>query len=139
MMTHSIVSVEIAGQRYPIRSTLDAAYVAELAAYVDTKMRTAAEATPSSDMLGLALLVALNIADECFRARQQTVFDQRRVERARPAPRTPGGRRAGIAARFARRRSLTRIPESRRWPPAFLRANTAVRNALRSGVLLLCP
>lgn len=72
MMTHSIVSVEIAGQRYPIRSTLDASYVAELAAYVDQKMRTAAEATPSSDMLGLALLVALNIADECFRARQLT-------------------------------------------------------------------
>ena len=71
---HSIVSVEIAGQRYPIRSSLDAAYVAELAAYVDAKMRSAAEAAPSSDMLGLALLVALNIADECFRARQDRSF-----------------------------------------------------------------
>lgn len=69
-MIPSTVSVEIAGQRYPIQSNLDAAYVAELAAYVDAKMRTAAEAAPSSDMLGLALLVALNIADECFRARQ---------------------------------------------------------------------
>jgi len=69
-MSPSTVSVEIAGHRYPIRSNLDAAYVAELAAYVDAKMRTAAEAAPASDMLGLALLVALNIADECFRARQ---------------------------------------------------------------------
>ena len=69
-MSPSTVSVEIAGQRYPIQSNLDAAYVCELAAYVDAKMRTAAEAAPSSDMLGLALLVALNIADECFRARQ---------------------------------------------------------------------
>ncbi len=71
-MSNSIVSVEIAGQRYPIRSSLDVAYVTELAAYVDAKMKAASEAAPTSDVLGLALLVALNIADECFRARQQS-------------------------------------------------------------------
>ena len=65
------VTVEISGQRYPIRSGLDPAYVAELAAYVDDKMRAASDAAPSTDMLGLAVLVALNLADECFRARQQ--------------------------------------------------------------------
>ncbi len=67
----SLVTVDIAGQRYPIRSGLDAAYVAELAAYVDKKMRAASDAVPATDMLGLAVLVALNLADECFRARQQ--------------------------------------------------------------------
>jgi cell division protein ZapA len=67
----SVVTVEIAGQRYPIRSSLDERYVAELAAYVDLKMRAAASAAPASDMLGLAILVALNIADEFFRARDQ--------------------------------------------------------------------
>ena len=66
-----VVTVEIAGQRYPIRSGLEPAYVAELAAYVDQKMRAAADTTSASDTLGLALLVALNIADEYFRARQQ--------------------------------------------------------------------
>ena len=66
-----VVTVEIAGQRYPIRSTLDPAYVAELAAYVDEKMRAASDATSASDRLGLAILVALNIADEYFRERQQ--------------------------------------------------------------------
>ena len=34
-------------------------------------MRAASESAPSSDMLGLAVLVALNLADECFRARRQ--------------------------------------------------------------------
>jgi cell division protein ZapA len=68
----SVVTVEIAGQRYPIRSSLDERYVAELAAYVDQKMRAASSAAPTSDMLGLAVLVALNIADEYFRVRQQT-------------------------------------------------------------------
>ena len=68
----SVVTVEIAGQRYPIRSSLDERYVTELAAYVDQKMRAASQAAPASDLLGLAVLVALNIADEYFRARQQT-------------------------------------------------------------------
>lgn len=66
-----VITVEIAGQAYPIRSTLDAKYVAELAGYVDEKMRAASDAAPSSDLLGLAVLVALNIADEYFRARDQ--------------------------------------------------------------------
>ena len=65
-----VVTVEIAGQRYPIRSGLDPAYVAELAGYVDKKMRAAAEGAPATDTLGLAVLVALNLADEYFRARQ---------------------------------------------------------------------
>jgi cell division protein ZapA len=68
----SVVTVEIAGQRYPIRSVLDERYITELAAYVDQKMRAASDAAPSSDMLGLAVLVALNIADEFFRQRDQT-------------------------------------------------------------------
>ena len=72
----SVVTVEIAGQRYPIRSGLDAAYVIELAAYVDKKMRATSDATPPTDMLGLAVLVALNLADECFRARQQESSSQ---------------------------------------------------------------
>jgi len=67
----SVVTVEIGGQRYPIRSDLDERYIAELAAYVDQKMRAAVKAAPESDMLGLAILVSLNIADDFFRARQQ--------------------------------------------------------------------
>jgi len=67
----SVVTVEIAGHRYPIRSGLDERYIAELAAYVDLKMRAAVKAAPESDMLGLAILVALNIADDFFRARKQ--------------------------------------------------------------------
>jgi cell division protein ZapA len=67
---NGVVTVEIGGQRYPIRSGLDPTYVGELAAYVDKKMRAASDAAPTTDMLGLAILVALNLADECFRARQ---------------------------------------------------------------------
>ena len=69
-----VVKVEVGGQVYPIRSDLDPKYIAELAAYVDAKMRAASDAAPASDMLGLAVLVALNIADECFRARDQQTY-----------------------------------------------------------------
>src|SRR5918995_866530 len=64
-----VVAVEIHGQQYPIRSGLDPAYVAELAAYVDTKMRLASRESTAGDTLKIAVLAALNIADECFRAR----------------------------------------------------------------------
>jgi cell division protein ZapA len=67
-----VIPVEINGQRYPIRSTLDPEYVARLAGYVDEKMRAAAESTPTGDSLRLAVLAALNIADELFRCKDQT-------------------------------------------------------------------
>jgi cell division protein ZapA len=67
-----VIPVEIHGQRYPIRSTLDPEYVAKLATYVDEKIRAAADSTPAGDSSRLAMLAALNIADELFRCRDVT-------------------------------------------------------------------
>jgi cell division protein ZapA len=64
-----VISVEIQGNRYPIHSALDQEYVVRLAQYVDQKMRAAGDETPHADTLRLAVLAALNIADELFRAR----------------------------------------------------------------------
>jgi cell division protein ZapA len=64
-----VVPVVIQGQRYPVRSSLAPAYVAELAAYVDEKMRLASEANETNDFLRVAVLAALNLADEIFRHR----------------------------------------------------------------------
>jgi cell division protein ZapA len=63
-----VFHVEIHGQRYPIRTSLDGTYVAELAAYVDERMRLAAKECPAGDTLKIAVLAALNIADEYFRS-----------------------------------------------------------------------
>jgi cell division protein ZapA len=65
-----IVPVVIHGQRYPVRSSLSPAYVAELAAYVDEKIRNAADQNQTNDSLRVAVLAALNLADEVFRYRQ---------------------------------------------------------------------
>jgi cell division protein ZapA len=64
-----LIPIEIHGQRYPIRTALEPEYVARLAIYVDRKMRAASEATRAGDSLRLAILAALNIADELFRCR----------------------------------------------------------------------
>jgi cell division protein ZapA len=75
MSESRVVHVEVHGQRYPIRSALDPQYVAELAAYVDEKMRLAALETPAGDTLKVAVLAALNIADEFFRACNEVESD----------------------------------------------------------------
>lgn len=71
MSDSRVVHVEVHGQRYPIKTTLEPAYVQELAVYVDRKMAMAAAASPSSDTLALAVLSALNLADELFRTRDE--------------------------------------------------------------------
>ena len=91
MADEEVISVEIHGQRYPIRSALDREYVARLATYVDEKMRAAADSTPTGDALRLAVLAALNVADELFRCRDVNKARDRRAGRAR--------RRAGTHAR----------------------------------------
>ena len=57
------VRVEIYDQVYNLRGT-DADYILKLAEFVDTKMRSVAEQTATVDSLRLAVLAALNIADE---------------------------------------------------------------------------
>ena len=57
------VRVEIYDQVYNLRG-VDAEYIMKLAEFVDGKMRTVGEQTSTIDSLRLAVLAALNIADE---------------------------------------------------------------------------
>jgi cell division protein ZapA len=64
------VRVEIFDQAYNLRGT-DADYIAKLAEYVDSKMRAVASATNTVDTVRLAVLAALNIADEYHLLKRQ--------------------------------------------------------------------
>src|SRR3979411_2207516 len=55
--------VELFDQAYNLRGS-DPEYILKLAEYVDAKMRAVAEATNTIDTARLAVLAALNIADE---------------------------------------------------------------------------
>ena len=61
--TNDSIRVEIYDQGYTLRGT-DSDYIAKLADYVDLKMRAVAEKTSTVDSLRVAVLAALNIADE---------------------------------------------------------------------------
>jgi len=64
------VRVEIFDQAYNLRGS-DAEYILKLAEYVDAKMRAVAEATNTIDTARLAVLAALNIADEYHLLKRQ--------------------------------------------------------------------
>jgi cell division protein ZapA len=71
------VKVEIYGQTYNVQGEQDEAYVRQLAALVDEKMRSVAESTSTVDSLRVAVLTALNMADELqrLRASQEAVAE----------------------------------------------------------------
>jgi cell division protein ZapA len=69
MREPKVVHIEVHGQKYPIRTELDPKYVEDLAQFVEARMSLASKSSPSSDAVGLAILTALNITDEYFRAR----------------------------------------------------------------------
>ncbi len=58
------VEVEIFGQRYSLKSEFTEEQAKKVASYVDGKMREIAESTKSVDSLHIAILTALNIAQE---------------------------------------------------------------------------
>jgi cell division protein ZapA len=64
------VAVDIYDQIYNLRGT-DPAYIERLAAIVDAKMRAVAALGNTVDSLRVAVLAALNIADELCTARQR--------------------------------------------------------------------
>jgi cell division protein ZapA len=61
--TAAPIKVEIYDQVYNLRG-VDPEYITRLAQFVDAKMRSVAEQTSTVDSLRLAVLAALNIADE---------------------------------------------------------------------------
>lgn len=61
--SNNSVRVEIFDQGYNLRGS-DPEYILKLAEYVDAKMRAVAEQTRTVDTVRVAVLAALNIADE---------------------------------------------------------------------------
>ena len=63
--------VEIFGQTYNVRGEGDPTYLTELARFVDARMREVAASVATVDPMKIAILAALNIADEFSRYRKQ--------------------------------------------------------------------
>lgn len=65
------VKIEIYGQSYNVAAEGNEDHIRELGEYVDVKMRTASQAAQTVDSVKVAVLAALNIADEMFRLRDR--------------------------------------------------------------------
>jgi cell division protein ZapA len=78
--TPNLVHVQIFGLTYAVRAGADPGYVEQLAAFVDEKMREVSRGTGAVDSVRVAVLAALNIADECFQLRAQEGDAERRAE-----------------------------------------------------------
>lgn len=68
-----IIEIEIFRQKYKIRvkGDEDEKYVSLLTSYVDQKMHEVAVKSKSADLLKIAVLTALNIADDYFVTKRQ--------------------------------------------------------------------
>ncbi len=64
--SETITSVNIYHRTYQLRTGGDVEYLEELARHVDKQMLRISEETPTVDTLKIAILAALNIADEYF-------------------------------------------------------------------------
>ncbi len=78
----SLIHVEIFGQTYAVKAGADPAYVETLASFVDGQMKEVGRATGAVDSVRIAVLAALNLADECFRLRKEVEEAQARATSA---------------------------------------------------------
>jgi len=63
--------VEIFGSVYPVRGAYDREYLEALAAHVDRTMRQVSQRVASVETGRIAILAALNVADELFQCQKQ--------------------------------------------------------------------
>jgi cell division protein ZapA len=72
--------VQIFGSAYSVRGSEDHEYLQSLADLVDRKMREVAEHVAPADLARLAILAALNLADELFRIQQRQEGERVEIE-----------------------------------------------------------
>ncbi len=75
----SALQVEIFGQTYTVRAGSDPQYVERLAAHVNSEMWEVSRSGGAVDSMRVAVLAALNIADECLRLREEVASLRRRA------------------------------------------------------------
>lgn len=75
------IEVEIFNQTFIVNSEDDEHYVREIASYVDQRMRQMGESAKSAMPMRVAIMAALDIADEYHKALQRETDTQKEIER----------------------------------------------------------
>ena len=80
MRENDSVTVTIFGQEYSLRGDADAEYVREVARFVDERMQDVARNSSMASTAKVAILAAVNIADELFREQKRRHDSQASLE-----------------------------------------------------------
>ena len=80
MGTERLVEIKVFGQTYTVKTDAEEDYIQEVAKYVNEKMEEVLKKTKSVSSLNVAILTALNIADDLLREKEKRTALLREVE-----------------------------------------------------------
>jgi len=75
-----LVEIKVFGQTYTVKTDAEEDYIQEVAKYVNEKMEEVLRKTKSVSTLNVAILTALNVADDLLREREKRTALLREVE-----------------------------------------------------------
>ncbi len=75
-----LVEIKVFGQTYTVKTDAEEDYIQEVAKYVNEKIQEVLKKTKSVSTLNVAILTALNIADDLLREREKRIALVREVE-----------------------------------------------------------
>ena len=80
MGNEKLVEIKVFGQTYTVKTDAEENYIQEVAKYVNEKMDEVLKKTKSVSTLNVAILTALNIADDLLKERRKRVALLREIE-----------------------------------------------------------
>lgn len=81
MEDKTATTVEILGREYRIRGNADGEYIQQVARFVDERLREVTRGAAGQSADRVAVLAAMNIADELFQLRRATAEEISTIER----------------------------------------------------------
>jgi len=75
-----LVEIKVFGQTYTVKTDAEEDHIQEVARYVNEKMDEVLKKTRSVSTLNVAILTALNIADDLLKERQKKIAMIRKIE-----------------------------------------------------------
>jgi len=80
MVKERLVEIKVFGQTYTVKTDAEEDYIQEVAKYVNEKMDEVLKKTKSVSTLNVAILTALNIADDLLKEKERRITLLREVE-----------------------------------------------------------
>ena len=80
MGKEQLVEIKVFGQTYTVKTDAEEEYIKEVAKYVNDKMEEVLKKTKTVSTLNVAILTALNIADDLIKEKEKRIALLREVE-----------------------------------------------------------